>query len=140
MKSWHIWALIAVVTIGAGLWIKRPDGSAQPTGMVAVKVPALSPVAERGRVAFNANCQECHGANGGGSGKGPPLVHDIYNPGHHGDGAFVMAARRGVRSHHWNFGDMPPRPEASDADLADIIRYVRELQAANGIVARPHRM
>jgi cytochrome c551/c552 len=35
---------------------------------------------------------------------------------------------------------MPPQPQVSDEELAAIIRYVRELQTANGIFYRPHRM
>lgn len=47
--------------------------------------------------------------------------------------AFVRAAREGVRAHHWRFGDMPPVEGVSDADLAGIIAFVREVQRANGI-------
>jgi hypothetical protein len=47
--------------------------------------------------------------------------------------AFLLAARQGSRAHHWSFGDMPPVPGVSDAELADIIAFVREVQHANGI-------
>jgi mono/diheme cytochrome c family protein len=94
----------------------------------------------RGKIAFNANCAPCHGTNAAGGDKGPPLVHVIYNPGHHADGSFFLAAKRGVRRHHWRFGDMPPQPQVTDGELAAIVRYVRELQAANGIGNEPHRM
>jgi len=108
--------------------------------LVDVKVPKLSRTAIIGKKAFDANCARCHGSNAAGSVKGPPLVHDIYNPGHHGDAAFVFAAKRGTGQHHWNFGNMPPQPRVSDREIAAIIRYVRELQRANGIFYRPHRM
>ncbi len=98
-----------------------------------IKVPMLTAQAVAGEKAFNANCITCHGANAGGSDKGPPLVHQIYEPGHHADMSFVLAAKRGVRAHHWKFGNMPPQPDVSDAEIAAIIRYVRELQVANGI-------
>ena len=107
---------------------------------VAVKVPPLSAEAARGKAAFDANCAACHGANASGTNKGPPLVHDIYNPGHHADGAFYFAAQRGVRSHHWPYGDMPPQPQVTPEKIKDIVSYVRELQRANGISYRPHRM
>lgn len=107
---------------------------------VDVKVPELSQTALIGKKAFDANCAECHGPNAAGSDKGPPLVNDIYNPGHHGDAAFVFATKRGTRQHHWNFGNMRPVPQVSDREIAAIIRYVRELQQANGIFYRPHRM
>jgi len=108
--------------------------------IVSVKVPTLSQPAKVGKAAFDATCAQCHGANAAGSDKGPPLVHDIYNPGHHADYAFVLAAQRGVRQHHWPFGDMPPQPQVSEADIGAIVRYIRELQAANGISYRPHNM
>jgi hypothetical protein len=43
-----------------------------------------------------------------------------------------------VRSHHWNFGDMPPQPQVTPQQLADIVAYVRVLQEANGIFHEPH--
>lgn len=84
-------------------------------------------------VLFERNCAECHGENAAGSENGPPLVHKIYEPGHHGDAAFYLAARNGVRAHHWNFGNMPPRPDVTEPQIAAIVAYVRELQQANGI-------
>ena len=63
-----------------------------------------------------------------------------YRPGHHGDAAFAMAVRNGVRQHHWRFGNMPPQPQVSDRELKAIVRYVREMQIANGIRYKPHRM
>ncbi len=68
------------------------------------------------------------------------LVHDIYNPGHHGDEAFSRAAKQGVPQHHWPFGNMQPLPDVSDEQLAAIVGYIRELQEANGIFYRPHTM
>jgi len=34
----------------------------------------------------------------------------------------------------------PPQPQVSDEQLAAVVRYVRELQEANGIFYRPHTM
>ncbi|NQV57078.1 MAG: cytochrome c [Rhodospirillales bacterium] len=107
---------------------------------VDVKLPKLSTLALRGKVAFDENCVSCHGNNGAGSDQGPPLVHDIYNPGHHADPAFYLAAQRGVPRHHWQFGNMPPLPQVTRKDLTEIIRYIRELQRANGIFYRQHQM
>lgn len=114
------------------------DASSTPNAalMVDVKVPAeLSAEAGQGEIYFNATCASCHGANAAGQdGVGPPLVHRIYEPSHHGDMAFVLAARNGVRAHHWKFGNMPPvEQRLTDAELSAIIAYVRELQRANGI-------
>ncbi|MHA1559820.1 MAG: c-type cytochrome [Alphaproteobacteria bacterium] len=101
--------------------------------IVDVEVPTFSAVAIDGEVLFAQNCAACHGTNAAGSDVGPPLVHSIYRPSHHADEAFLLAALRGVRAHHWGFGDMPPQPQIGDEDIAMIVQYVRELQLANGI-------
>jgi len=113
------------------------DGVTDGASFVA---PQLSPAGARGETAFAANCASCHGVNALGSEKGPPLIHRYYEPGHHGDGAFRQAIRAGVRQHHWRFGDMPAQPQVSAAETEDIIRYVREIQAANGIGDSEHDM
>lgn len=97
-------------------------------------LPELSETAMIGKRAFDAVCAECHGGNAAGrNGMGPPLVHKIYEPSHHGDAAFLLAVRNGVRAHHWKFGNMPAQQGLTDADVKGITRYVRELQKANGI-------
>jgi mono/diheme cytochrome c family protein len=103
--------------------------------IVQVVVPAaLSEVALIGQRVFEDRCAACHGENASGrNGVGPPLVHKIYEPSHHGDAAFLLAARNGVRAHHWTFGNMPPVDGITDAEIAHVTRYVRELQEANGI-------
>ncbi len=131
-----------VLIIGVGVTVLRATQSDGPPDVrVRVQVPeALSLSAQRGQVAFDANCRACHGANAGGSDQGPPLVHNYYNPGHHADEAFRRAVRFGVRRHHWSFGDMPKQPQVGSGEIEAIIAYVRELQAANGIAAQPHNM
>ncbi len=44
-----------------------------------------------------------------------------------------MAARSGVRPHHWNFGPMPPVSGLTDQQVAAIVAYVRSQQQAAGI-------
>lgn len=131
---------VAVLLAGLGMfaWSYVGQDGDEPT--VQVRVPTLSPLAISGGRAFDANCAACHGKNGGGTDLGPPLVHDIYNPGHHANEAFLRAVRNGVPQHHWRFGDMPPQPQVSDSQLAEIVQYMRELQAANGVTFKPHRM
>jgi mono/diheme cytochrome c family protein len=137
-KHW----VIAFFVVGAGIWFWQTVGQRVPKANIPVdvRVPQLSPNATAGKTAFDANCASCHGANAAGSDQGPPLVHEIYNPGHHADLAFVLAAKQGVRRHHWPFGDMPPQPQVTEDQISAIIQYVRELQAANGISYQPHRM
>lgn len=102
--------------------------------IVEVTVPTLEGKAVLGKLAFVAKCASCHGENAVGQvGIAPPLVHKIYEPSHHGDMSFVMAARNGVRAHHWKFGNMPPIDGITDAEVGTIVAYVRALQRANGI-------
>jgi mono/diheme cytochrome c family protein len=86
-----------------------------------------------GETLFNNNCARCHGERGAGTSNGPPLVHKIYEPNHHGDAAFQRAASMGVRAHHWQFGDMPKVPGVTPADVEQIVKYVRWLQRQAGI-------
>lgn len=132
--------VLAVFAGALGVFAYRYLGPGPEAVTVDVTVPELSPLAVKGREAFNANCAACHGESASGTDQGPPLVHDIYNPGHHADGSFVVAAKRGVRQHHWPYGNMPAQPQVSDSQIAAIVKYVRELQAANGITYKPHRM
>jgi len=108
-------------------------GQGRNATLAIVKIPALSIEAQMGRKAFDANCKTCHGKNGAGTDQGPPLIHEIYEPDHHSDKSFYRAAKDGVRAHHWPYGDMPPVKGINRHDLAGIIRYIRELQRANGI-------
>ncbi|MBZ0127656.1 MAG: cytochrome c [Rhodobacteraceae bacterium] len=135
--------LIAVAIIAAaGIWwltraeVAPASDEAKPAGapIVEVIVPELTGLAAIGETAFNAKCAECHGQNAAGNDQaGPPLVHKIYEPGHHGDAAFLMAAQNGVQSHHWRFGNMAPVEGVTPGDVKAIIAYVRTLQRANGI-------
>ena len=88
---------------------------------------------QEGEELFNRTCSVCHGAGAAGTQAGPPLVHELYRPGHHPDISFRNAVKNGVISHHWEFGHMPAQPGVSDEDIEKIICYVRELQIAGGI-------
>ena len=137
----------ALVALAAGVWYvmqptkegassKAESAAALSDGaIVAVNVPtALSEQEQIGKRGFDAVCAKCHGLNAQGKeGAGPPLVHKIYEPSHHGDMAFLLAAQNGVRSHHWKFGNMPAVEGITQADVLDIVAYVRALQRQNGI-------
>ncbi|MEM5544507.1 cytochrome c [Sulfitobacter sp. AS92] len=137
-KKTGVAAVAAVAAIGGYMWWSAEDAPA-PTAsgdtMVAVNLPdSLSEAAQIGARAFETKCSACHGANGAGrEGSGPPLIHKIYEPSHHGDGAFMVAASNGVRQHHWSFGSMPPVEGITQAEVESIVTYVREVQRANGI-------
>lgn len=97
----------------------------------AKRVPAEL---QKGEAKFNANCARCHGEQARGTAQGPPLVHKIYEPNHHGDVAFHRAAANGVRAHHWQFGDMPKIESVTAEDVEQIIKYIRWLQHEAGIM------
>ena len=124
--------LAAVVVIAvAALFFIVPRSARQTGGTTALVGPKID--LAKGRELFEKNCMKCHGPGAQGSPVGPPLVHRIYEPNHHSDAAFYLAAQRGVRQHHWKFGNMAPVPGVSQADVALIIGYVRSLQKKAGI-------
>jgi mono/diheme cytochrome c family protein len=128
--------LTGAIALGLGIWLvtslNTPDPTSEP--MVEVTVPQLNAVEATGQALFDNNCATCHGKNAAGQdGVAPPLVHMIYEPGHHADITFQRAAKLGVRAHHWPFGNMPPVESVDEASVSKIISYVRALQRANGI-------
>ena len=103
-------------------------------GPAAVEGGGSIPVEfQAGEGAFKMHCSKCHGHQGKGTQQGPPLVHRIYEPSHHGDGAFLRAVAHGVRAHHWKFGDMPKISGVSQEEVEAIVAYVRWLQRNAGI-------
>ena len=102
--------------------------------MIDIKVPKIEEQYLNGESLFNKNCISCHGIHGVGvKGAGPPLIHIIYEPSYHGDESFYSAVKYGVQSHHWTFGNMSAVKNITDKEIADIIKYIRFIQRANGI-------
>lgn len=127
-------AAIAIVAAGAlGTAYLMSDRSGGEPASGTIMVPRLTSLQQDGARLFAENCAACHGENASGSNQGPPLVHKIYEPSHHGDAAFFLAVMRGSRSHHWTFGDMPAQTQVTQDEIPPIIAYVRALQQANGI-------
>lgn len=134
-KLYVITLVLALVAVAGYFWL-YPGQPEVKTGqpIVVVNIPELSIASQSGKQAFDKHCASCHGSNAAGQeGRAPPLIHRIYEPNHHGDMAFFLAAKNGVRAHHWPFGNMPPVEGISEAEIQNIILYVRELQRANGI-------
>ncbi len=95
-------------------------------------IPNLSAIGI-GKKLYDKNCGSCHGVSMKGTNQGPPFLHRIYHPNHHGDGAFYLAVQRGVRRHHWKFGNMPALKSVRRAMVSSIIKYVRFMQKQAGI-------
>ena len=114
-----------------------PPTVAPPTDETQVVLRGIAatspPEVAAGKTLFEQNCSICHGPAGDGTTQGPPLVHIIYEPNHHADVAFLLAARNGVQAHHWRFGDMPPVPGVTDEIVLEIVGYIRWLQRQVGI-------
>lgn len=109
------------------------DGSGGQT-----TIPAQDPVlVSQGETLYQLSCAECHGTDLRGTDKGPSHLSAVYRPGHHADGSFLLAARVGVRQHHWRFGDMPPVPNLSDDEIEAITAFVREQQRVEGFEPYP---
>lgn len=104
-----------------------------PLLIIPASVMAGNSVLMSGKSLFNKYCSTCHGPKGSGSKKGPPLVNDIYRPDHHADISFQFAAKRGVRAHHWDFGNMPKIKGVNKDDVNKITQYIRGLQKEAGI-------
>ena len=98
-----------------------------------VSLPEMSPELNVGKLNYDVMCASCHGNNALGTDKGPTFLHRVYHPGHHGDQAFFLAPKQGVRAHHWPFGDMPPVEGITDQQIEKITIYIRALQKANGV-------
>lgn len=120
---------LVVLILGTAPACSQNGVEPQGTGTVAAAPAEL----REGEQKFNANCAICHGIGGVGTTHGPPFLHKVYEPNHHGDAAFQRAATTGVKAHHWQFGDMPKIDAVKPEDIDNIVRYVRWLQKQAGI-------
>jgi mono/diheme cytochrome c family protein len=82
----------------------------------------------QGQVLYESSCASCHGKQLTGTDKGPPLLHAYYKPSHHSDQTFYRAALKGVKAHHWGFGDMPSVPGMTEVKVKRIVPYIRFYQ------------
>ena len=103
-----------------------------PPAQTSAPIPNATPVST-GQTLYDKNCASCHGQQAKGTDNGPTFIHKVYEPNHHGDMSFVLAAKRGVRAHHWRFGNMPAQPQVNEQQVREIIKYVRKLQKQAGI-------
>ena len=86
-----------------------------------------------GRALYGQACAVCHGPALEGTDSGPTFLNRIYAPGHHADISFMFAIERGVRAHHWTFGNMAPVEGLTQEQVLAIIGFIREQQREAGI-------
>ncbi len=86
---------------------------------------------------YEAECAACHGSDLRGTDKGSSHLSILYEPGHHGDGAFQIAILIGVTPHHWDFGPMPPIEGLTEEDVDAIVAFVRQSQREEGFEPYP---
>ncbi len=133
MRNLAALVVLAVLTVTAGLVAPAADAAAAKATYTGAKEPKMSPRLALGKLNYDAYCAECHGKTAAGSDKGPTFISRVYHPGHHGDGSFFVAPKKGARAHHFRFGDMKPVSGVTDAQLQSILEYVRAVQQANGL-------
>tara|TARA_B100000315_G_scaffold227921_1_gene236216 strand:+ start:2859 stop:3257 length:399 start_codon:yes stop_codon:yes gene_type:complete len=122
--------LFALMLGLALIFIFNPASAEQ---LAAAKSPEVPANLNLNKMLYEKFCASCHGVDLKGTKKGPPFLHRVYHPGHHGDGSFFRAAKNGARAHHWKFGDMKPVPETNDSIIASIVKYVRYIQKQAGL-------
>ncbi|MFQ5579713.1 MAG: c-type cytochrome [Nitrospiria bacterium] len=123
------WFGLSVVFVTLFLMGCNDSGPSSSTLVVKKAPPELA----KGETFFNESCAGCHGKGGVGTDRGPTFLSKIYAPGHHGDAAFLLAPQRGVRAHHWQFGDMPKINGLEPEEIKLIVPYIRWLQKEAGI-------
>jgi mono/diheme cytochrome c family protein len=128
-----IGAVVAVVTLGSNREVRDPM-----TGATEFDIPPKDPqLVAQGETLYEAYCAACHGSDLRGTAAGPSQLSVIYQPGHHPDEAYALAVLNGVRSHHWDFGDMAPVSGLTTPQVDAIVAYIRQMQRMEGFEPYP---
>jgi mono/diheme cytochrome c family protein len=129
LRAFRLLILLVAVVLSACSGSGAADGGGnQPSD------PALIAA---GSELYAEACASCHGADLRGTERGPSHLSEVYEPGHHGDAAFLLAVRRGVTPHHWSFGPMPPIDGLSDSEVEALVAFVRDVQRREGFEPYP---
>jgi mono/diheme cytochrome c family protein len=131
---WIVIGVLAIVMVVAA--VAFGGNSTDPDAGTGIPVQDSDSVTA-GEPLYQASCASCHGTDLRGTDLGPSHLSIVYEPNHHGDAAFVLAAYNGVPQHHWAFGDMEPVLGLSDENLEAIVAYVRENQRIKGFEPYP---
>ena len=133
--QWLAKRRVLAVAVVAPILVTSCDMPGPEARRQAMHLPPLGfkGVVDKGVEPFEKYCMVCHGPKGQGSEQGPPLVNQVYRPDHHADLSFHFAVRDGVKSHHWNYGDMKPVPLITLEETEHVIAFIREEQKRAGI-------
>lgn len=126
---------LTIVVLAMSLFLIACDRLSPEERRQALHLPPLGFKGDtrKGLTIFQTNCVACHGPSGSGTVQGPPLVHQVYRSNHHANLSFHLAVRDGVKSHHWNYGDMKPIPEITPEETEHVIAYIRREQRRKGL-------
>ncbi|MDX1739547.1 MAG: c-type cytochrome, partial [Alphaproteobacteria bacterium] len=78
----------AIILAGLGSMIYRASGSVDSVEITEIQ---FTSAAQNGKVAYDNTCAACHGESAKGTDSGPPFLHKVYHPGHHGNESFIRA-------------------------------------------------
>lgn len=131
---WTGVAAAVVLAVAAGC---SNAGTASSGSTSDVPATASGDLLATGAQVYATSCALCHGANLRGTERGPSQLSEVYRPGHHPDASYRSAIERGAVAHHWDFGDMPPVPGLSPADVDAVIAYIRAEQVRQGFEPYP---
>jgi alcohol dehydrogenase (cytochrome c) len=85
---------------------------------------AAAQTADPGRLVYAGRCAGCHGSNGGGGELGPSIVTRVPS---RTDEELTAVIKQGLPG-----AGMPASPNVTDAELGDLIRFLRALRPRNG--------
>ena len=133
MRRLFVYSLVAAFVLLMMMGCGEDSASQGETTKSNGTEQGASGTTRTGEELFRANCSSCHGVDANGTNQGPPLVDRTYHPNHHPDFSIRNAINKGVKQHHWFFGDMPPVAGVSEDDAEKIICHIRDTQRANGL-------
>jgi mono/diheme cytochrome c family protein len=90
-----------------------------------------------GRDLYDNACAWCHGFDMRGTERGPAHLSELYGPERAADSVFRAAIANGAAQKNWEFGPMAAVAGLSDAEVSDIIAYIRQTQDQQGLIPLP---
>lgn len=91
----------------------------------------------RGQAIYEANCAVCHGAALEGNDRGPSLLDPVYASDQMSDERIRSAVRNGIEQTRWEFGPMLALGGLGDAQIDEVIGFIRASQNAGTSVTTP---